>query len=71
MSYQRERKFKAAYAAIPAAQRADMEKEREALAHGSVNSLMECPHCKTRGQIRTRPIRMKKAVTGGKPWLLL
>jgi hypothetical protein len=37
-----------------------------AQAHGPLNPAMICPHCQTLGQIRTKPIVLKKGVSGGK-----
>ncbi len=44
------------------------QRQEQALteAHGQVNSLMLCPHCQTKGGIRTRSVSMKKGVSGGK-----
>ena len=34
--------------------------------YGSLSSAMICPHCQTRGKIRTKFINPKKGVSGGK-----
>jgi hypothetical protein len=34
--------------------------------HGPINPMMVCPHCNTRGQIRTKEVVNKKGVSGGK-----
>jgi hypothetical protein len=34
--------------------------------HGAVNAFMVCQHCHSRGQIRTRPVVLKKGVSGAK-----
>lgn len=47
-----------------------MDKEKEALRlrrlHGPLNSAMVCPHCQTKGKIRTQHVTQKKGVSGGK-----
>lgn len=41
--------------------------ERSALwAYGRTNSQMVCPHCQTRGKVRTKPIDKKAGISGGK-----
>jgi uncharacterized paraquat-inducible protein A len=34
--------------------------------YGLVNSAMICPHCQTKGKVRTKQIIQKKGVSGGK-----
>ncbi len=34
--------------------------------HGSINSAMVCPHCQTKGRVRTTQVKQKKGVSGGK-----
>jgi uncharacterized paraquat-inducible protein A len=34
--------------------------------HGPINSAMMCPHCQTKGKVRTKKILQKKGVSGGK-----
>jgi hypothetical protein len=51
------------------AKRAKEERRREAsdtFNYGALNSMMVCPHCNTRGQIRTKGVVNKKGVSGGK-----
>lgn len=35
-------------------------------AYGTTSSAMICPHCQTKGQIRTKKITQKKGISGGK-----
>src|SRR5258707_4437535 len=49
--------------------RAKEERSRQAsdtFNHGPINPMMVCPHCNTRGQIRTKEVVNKKGVSGGK-----
>jgi hypothetical protein len=49
--------------------RAKEERRREAsdtFNHGPINPMMVCPHCNTRGQIRTQGVVNKKGISGGK-----
>ena len=46
-------------------------KERQNEAHkanvqGAKNTAMICPHCQTKGSIRTKPTKLKKGISGGK-----
>lgn len=44
-------------------------KKREAaatLTWGSLNPNMICPHCQTRGRVRTTNVKLKKGISGGK-----
>jgi hypothetical protein len=42
-------------------------KQREIeITFGEINAEMMCPHCQSKGQIRTKYIRQKKGVSGGK-----
>src|SRR5436190_23285672 len=34
--------------------------------YGYINKAMICPHCQTKGEIRTKPITQKKGIDGGK-----
>lgn len=34
--------------------------------YGITNTVMICPHCQLRGQVRTKPVLMKKGVSGAK-----
>jgi hypothetical protein len=34
--------------------------------HGHVNSQMICPHCQSRGTVRTKHVTQKKGISGGK-----
>jgi len=34
--------------------------------HGPINPAMICPHCQTKGAVRTRAVTQKKGVSGGK-----
>ncbi|NOS75443.1 MAG: hypothetical protein HOP36_13120 [Methyloglobulus sp.] len=40
--------------------------EKAQTAFGSLNPLMNCPHCNASGNIRTKPITVKKGISGGK-----
>jgi hypothetical protein len=33
---------------------------------GLVNPVFICPHCQTRGKVRTRPVKRKAGISGGK-----
>ncbi len=46
-----------------------LEKKRDAaasLAWGPVNSALLCPHCQARGKVRTKSLKLKKGISGGK-----
>lgn len=47
------------------AKQRDMQRSQE-ISFGKINEEMMCPHCQTRGQIRTKHIKQKKGVSGGK-----
>ncbi|WP_411727809.1 hypothetical protein [Methyloglobulus sp.] len=34
--------------------------------YGSINTAMVCPHCQSIGKIRTKEVKQKKGVSGGK-----
>ena len=34
--------------------------------HGKINAAMVCPHCQCVGKIRTKEVKQKKGVSGGK-----
>jgi hypothetical protein len=34
--------------------------------HGTINPVMFCPHCQTKGSIRSKMVSQKKGVSGGK-----
>jgi hypothetical protein len=34
--------------------------------YGQINSMMVCPHCQTKGKIRTKSVKQKKGISGGK-----
>ncbi len=34
--------------------------------YGNVNKAMTCPHCETKGKVRTMKVKQKKGVSGGK-----
>lgn len=36
------------------------------MAYGKINSAMVCPHCQCVGKIRTKEVKQKKGVSGGK-----
>ncbi len=33
---------------------------------GSINSAVICPHCQTKGRVRTKPVKRKSGISGGK-----
>ena len=35
-------------------------------AYGKINAALICPHCQTKGQVRTKPVKRKKGISGGK-----
>lgn len=39
---------------------------RDTFAHGVINPAMVCPHCNTRGRVRTKEVTNKRGVSGGK-----
>jgi hypothetical protein len=46
-----------------------LEKKRSDAAvhlYGPVNTAMVCPHCQTKGSVRTKQVTQKKGVSGGK-----
>lgn len=40
--------------------------QKDEMAFGPINPHMNCPHCNTLGNIRTKPISQKKGISGGK-----
>jgi hypothetical protein len=34
--------------------------------YGPINPKMVCPHCQTKGKIRTKSVKQKKGISGGK-----
>jgi uncharacterized protein (DUF983 family) len=42
------------------------ERRREEWVYGSVNSALICPHCQTKGKVRTKQIDRKAGISGGK-----
>jgi hypothetical protein len=45
----------------------DSTRKAEALdTYGPVNNAMICPHCQTKGKIRTKAVNRKKGISGGK-----
>ncbi len=34
--------------------------------YGPINPAMTCPHCETKGKVRTTKVKQKKGVSGGK-----
>jgi len=45
--------------------------QKEDIAHGPLNPAMICPHCQTKGGVRTRAVRAKAGVSGGKATMAL
>lgn len=45
---------------------ADAQERAKELSLGLLRPEMVCPHCKTRGEVRTRPVKRKAGVSGGK-----
>lgn len=35
-------------------------------AFGMINHVLVCPHCQTKGKVRTKPVERKKGISGGK-----
>jgi len=52
-----------AYRAARAARRREAEQMVDS---GALNSHMVCPHCQTKGSVRTKSIQAKKGISGGK-----
>ena len=49
--------------------RLDLERQlsdSKELAFGPINTVMVCPHCQTKGKIRTKPVEQKSGISGGK-----
>lgn len=42
------------------------EKQKKIEAYGYISPAMICPHCQTKGQISTKPVKRKKGVSGAK-----
>jgi len=42
------------------------ENQRAASEHGPISPQFVCPHCQTRGKVRTKPIEKKAGISGGK-----
>lgn len=64
-------------AAMPEAEREEylrqkrLESARQSAAatdalYGRVNTMMVCPHCQSKGSVRTKTVKQKKGVSGGK-----
>jgi len=34
--------------------------------HGQLNTALLCPHCQTKGKVRTMQVKVKKGISGGK-----
>ena len=45
---------------------AEEKQRRNEITYGAINTEMICPHCQTKGNIRTAHINLKKGVSGGK-----
>lgn len=54
--------FKEAFKAQQERSRAANETRR----HGDVSAQMVCPHCQTRGTVRTKQVKAKRGISGGK-----
>jgi hypothetical protein len=58
---------KAKFAAYEKRMAIEREAEQSARwVHGPVNSQLICPHCQTKGKVRTKEIERKAGVSGGK-----
>lgn len=42
------------------------ENKRNAFLHGDRNELIQCPHCRAVGAVRTKPVKLKRGISGGK-----
>jgi hypothetical protein len=40
--------------------------DKEARKHGRSSPQMVCPHCQTRGSVRTRRVKVKQGISGSK-----
>lgn len=40
--------------------------QKATIAWGSVNGAIVCPHCETRGRVRTKRVERKRGISGGK-----
>lgn len=49
-----------------AQQRAELENQQKTLEWGPINAPMICPHCHEKGRIRTKPVKLKKGISGAK-----
>lgn len=66
---ERAEKQKQLAASAERAREANLQAQKNALAssqYGPINSAMMCPHCQTKGEVRTKSITQKKGVSGGK-----
>ncbi|MCE5252879.1 MAG: hypothetical protein LLG45_01500 [Actinomycetia bacterium] len=45
---------------------AQRELEERELIYGPTNPVLVCPHCRKKGQVRTRGVERKKGISGGK-----
>lgn len=53
----------------PTERSAYLAKKRDAaasLSWGPLNHALLCPHCQTRGKVRTKSLKVKKGISGGK-----
>jgi hypothetical protein len=52
--------------AAKTAKAADRAESMARLTYGYLNPEIVCPHCQTKGQVRTKQIKQKKGISGGK-----
>jgi DNA-directed RNA polymerase subunit RPC12/RpoP len=43
-----------------------IEQEQHEKEYGRTNELLMCPHCQTRGMVRTKQTKVKRGISGGK-----
>src|SRR5690242_3062210 len=50
----------------PSAAARALSEHLDGAVNGQANSALICPHCQTRGRVRTRIVQEKKGISGGK-----
>lgn len=44
----------------------EIEAEQHAKEYGPVNPALVCPHCQKEGRVRTKEVKLKQGISGGK-----
>jgi hypothetical protein len=66
MSYQGREDYLAKKRAASDLERNGSQERSDRWAYGNKNAVMTCPHCNTKGQIRTKIVEKKRGIGGGK-----